>query len=265
MGQWFLRSFLIFALSATPAIANTIVIDENGAEDVNNLREIGLALHNYDDSFRHFPADYSASGTPLLSWRVALLPYLGFTTLFNEFNLTKAWNDPANLPLLQQMPNVYRSPLDAANSTFTRYAGGSGPGTMFDGTNGVTPATVTDGTSNTLFVGETEGSAIPWTEPTDIPIGTSPTIGGNGFSSFIPGAVPFVFVDGSVRFLPDNIDSNTLRGLFIRNDGFGDTSAVLDYVVAVPEPSTWAMMILGFAGVGFMAYRRKSKPALRAA
>jgi hypothetical protein len=31
---------------------------------------------------------------------------------------------------------------------------------------------------------------------------------------------------------------------------------------AVPEPSTWAMMLLGFAGVGFMAYRRKSKPAL---
>jgi hypothetical protein len=29
----------------------------------------------------------------------------------------------------------------------------------------------------------------------------------------------------------------------------------------VPEPSTWAMMILGFAGVGFMAYRRKSNPA----
>jgi hypothetical protein len=34
---------------------------------------------------------------------------------------------------------------------------------------------------------------------------------------------------------------------------------------AVPEPSTWAMMILGFAGVGFMAYRRKSKPAFIAA
>jgi hypothetical protein len=34
---------------------------------------------------------------------------------------------------------------------------------------------------------------------------------------------------------------------------------------AVPEPSTWAMMILGFAGVGFMAYRRKSQPALMAA
>jgi hypothetical protein len=36
-------------------------------------------------------------------------------------------------------------------------------------------------------------------------------------------------------------------------------------VAAVPEPSTWAMMLLGFAGIGFMAYRRKSKPALSAA
>ena len=36
-------------------------------------------------------------------------------------------------------------------------------------------------------------------------------------------------------------------------------------ISAVPEPSTWAMMLLGFAGVGVMAYRRKSKPALMAA
>jgi PEP-CTERM motif len=34
----------------------------------------------------------------------------------------------------------------------------------------------------------------------------------------------------------------------------------IDIPAAVPEPSTWAMMILGFAGVGFMAYRRR-KPA----
>ena len=33
----------------------------------------------------------------------------------------------------------------------------------------------------------------------------------------------------------------------------------------IPEPSTWAMMILGFCGVGFMAYRRKSRPSFRLA
>jgi hypothetical protein len=37
------------------------------------------------------------------------------------------------------------------------------------------------------------------------------------------------------------------------------------FLHAVPEPSTWAMMILGFAGIGFMAYRRKNKMALNAA
>jgi hypothetical protein len=41
-----------------------------------------------------------------------------------------------------------------------------------------------------------------------------------------------------------------------------DPNAVVD---GVPEPSTWAMMILGFAGVGFMAYRRKNKPTFRLA
>ncbi|MBA2402454.1 MAG: PEP-CTERM sorting domain-containing protein [Bradyrhizobium sp.] len=36
-------------------------------------------------------------------------------------------------------------------------------------------------------------------------------------------------------------------------------------ITPIPEPSTWAMMILGFAGVAFIAYRRKSRPAVMAA
>lgn len=50
-------------------------------------------------------------------------------------------------------------------------------------------------------------------------------------------------------------------------DTFGnDRLGVVQLAGAVPEPSTWAMMILGFAGVGFMAYRRKQNgPALRTA
>ena len=48
-------------------------------------------------------------------------------------------------------------------------------------------------------------------------------------------------------------------------EGFSFNYAAAGAVSAVPEPSTWAMMLLGFAGIGFMAYRRKSKPALMAA
>jgi hypothetical protein len=44
-----------------------------------------------------------------------------------------------------------------------------------------------------------------------------------------------------------------------------DRLGVVTLSGAVPEPQTWAMMLIGFAGLGFMAYRRKSKPALMAA
>lgn len=52
-------------------------------------------------------------------------------------------------------------------------------------------------------------------------------------------------------------------------DGNGVTAAdvLVDNIAisAVPEPSTWAMMILGFFGIGFLAYRRKNEVSLRLA
>jgi hypothetical protein len=44
-----------------------------------------------------------------------------------------------------------------------------------------------------------------------------------------------------------------------------DGLSLSETVTAVPEPATWAMMILGFLGVGFMAYRRKGNVSLRLA
>jgi hypothetical protein len=53
---------------------------------------------------------------------------------------------------------------------------------------------------------------------------------------------------------------------FVADGNFTGTMTPITFeVAAVPETSTWAMMLLGFAGVGYMAYRRKSKPALMAA
>lgn len=73
-------------------------------------------------------------------------------------------------------------------------------------------------------------------------------------------------------FLPTAFASETLVSIdfsYIGNtvpgDGEAFLAAITTSVAAVPEPSTWAMMILGFAGVGYMAYRRKNKMALNAA
>ena len=65
----------------------------------------------------------------------------------------------------------------------------------------------------------------------------------------------FVLDQGSHTFLIDYVTDNGTPSVF----NFEAPSATLQ--AAVPEPSTWAMMILGFMGVGFMAYRRKSQGA----
>jgi hypothetical protein len=56
-------------------------------------------------------------------------------------------------------------------------------------------------------------------------------------------------------------------GLGNPNNGYAADVVVDNFSISttVPGPSTWAMMILGFAGIGFMAYRRKAKPVLMVA
>jgi PEP-CTERM motif len=80
---------------------------------------------------------------------------------------------------------------------------------------------------------------------------------GTGNPLAMPGAPPwtFSFTGGSIAA---GADFELQFGSFNTHDN-------LTIHTGVPEPSTWAMMILGFAGIGFMAYRRKSKPALMAA
>jgi hypothetical protein len=59
------------------------------------------------------------------------------------------------------------------------------------------------------------------------------------------------------------IGSDTLKISAINSPAFYYVDDVsVNAVGGVPEPSTWAMLILGFAGIGFMAYRRRNKDAL---
>jgi hypothetical protein len=66
-------------------------------------------------------------------------------------------------------------------------------------------------------------------------------------------------IDASLGLDPDSATAFVTQVTFT---GDGVFTGTMTAITAVPEPSTWAMMLLGFAGVGFMAYRRKSKPAL---
>jgi hypothetical protein len=78
-----------------------------------------------------------------------------------------------------------------------------------------------------------------------------------------PGATPEGAISSGVITLVAPTVPTTLFYESSVHNFFGDLVVVA--APAVPEPATWAMLLLGFAGIGFVAYRRNSKPALLAA
>jgi serine/threonine protein kinase len=193
----------------------------------NNLRQLSLAMHNYANVRRGFPphAIYSRDGKPLLSWRVALLPYLDQAVLFRRFKLDEPWDSPHNQALLKYMPLVYISPEDRpADKPYSTYyqvfVGTVGPvGPVFEPTPDFQPRLgmrMPDGNSGTLLMVES-GPPVPWTKPEDIPYDPAkplPRLGGLYQDGF-----PAAFADSSIKFLTRDLDEETLRALITRNGG----------------------------------------------
>ena len=153
-----------------PIDNSLFVPDPNPLRPNTTLPDLSLALSNYESSFMEFPeqAIRAEDGTPLLSWRVSLLPFLGHQDLYNQFNLDEPWDSPNNIQLLDNMPNIFGHP-DVA-SGLTVYLGLDGDGTFFDsGRSGsVNFGDLVDG-ENTITIVEADASqAVQWTRPVDL-------------------------------------------------------------------------------------------------
>ena len=149
----------------------------------NNLKQIGLAMHNYYAVERPLspPAITDTNGKPLLSWRVAILPYLesrGFTISSSSTSPGTARTTWRCCP---RCPRTYACPSDA------RAGSGQWPDRLpglrrprrpvRDRPDDRGMRDVTDGTSNTLMVIESK-TLVPWTKPDDIPYGPAPPLSG---------------------------------------------------------------------------------------
>ncbi len=193
-------------------------------ESSNNLKQMVLAMHNYTDSMRGVwpAAAIYDKEKPLLSWRVAILPYIDQDALYQQFKLDEPWDSDHNKKLLDKMPRVYMTADQAENAekiktTTTHYRVFHGKMAAFEGTKGLAfPAEFTDGTSNTIAIVEAE-QAVPWTKPEELPFDPKkdpPKLGLKGATMFNA-----AFCDGSVRTLNKDIDKDTLKALITRNGG----------------------------------------------
>ncbi len=188
---------------------------------VNDLKQIGLALHNYHDVNGSFPAAaiVGKGGKPLLSWRVAILPFIEEQELYNQFHLDEPWDSPHNKTLIARIPNAYncpsRTPAAAGTTTYKAFVGG---GALFDPTKTVGIQQVTDGTSNTLAVVEGKTPVI-WTKPEDITFDPKAKPSLLDAGSNHPGGFNALMADGSVRFIKLTINLQTFWALITRAGG----------------------------------------------
>lgn len=187
--------------------------------DADRLRQIGQALRKAHDARQQFPdvAMRDAAGRPLLSWRVAILPFLpGGRELFQRFRVDEAWDSPHNRPLADEMPDVYRTAKSAPGQT--RFLAAVGEKLSFSPQPGKRNAkSFTDGTALTILAVEADAEhAVVWTRPDDLAVDlASPKRGiTDGEANFL-----VLFADGQSRDLKGSIRGDLLRALFTRGGG----------------------------------------------
>ena len=195
----------------------------------NNLKQQLLALHNFHDVYKGFPAAWSTDkdGKPLLSWRVAILPFIEEQALYNEFHLDDPWDSEHNKKLLAKMPRVFRAPNSKAAAGMTTYLGVGGKqgvlGAPVDpkndaAANGIGLQHVIDGTSNTIAIVEaSDALAVEWTKPVEwIPDEKKPLA---GLVGQYPSGFNAALTDGAVRYIAKTVDPQVLLSLFKKDDG----------------------------------------------
>ncbi|WP_422928228.1 DUF1559 domain-containing protein [Singulisphaera sp. PoT] len=194
------------------------------AQCTNNLKQIGLALHNYHSTNDRFPASAIADkeGKPLLSWRVAILPYLDQAALYERFKLDEPWDSPHNAALAKEMPALFACPSRTSQEKgLTNYVGFKSNASFFHPTEGTKIIDFTDGTSNTMAVVETR-EEVPWTKPDDLAFDPEAQLAPGellGASSAHPGGFNVLFADGSVRFIKMSINPQVFKALITKAGG----------------------------------------------
>ncbi|MCE5266441.1 MAG: DUF1559 domain-containing protein [Planctomycetaceae bacterium] len=177
------------------------------AQCARNLDQIGRSLRAYRAEHGHYPTVSAGSnGKPAVSWRVALLPYLGLDELSQKYDFQQSWNSPKNKSVEKARPEVFCCPTtDWAGNTETNYVAMTGSGTAWDENVGPdSPANLRP--DQLILLVEVVHFKVSWTEPRDAtpkdPIAPSTVYPRSGIGSDHAVCMHVLCADGAVRSLP---------------------------------------------------------------
>ena len=236
---------------------------------VNQLKQIGIALHSYHETTGSFPAgcQWEATGQSAYGWAVPLLPYLEEKAVYNQTNRNRLLTDPSNTQARTTSIGLFLCPSDITEPTFLlswedEVTNASGPlfdlptasyfgvygthepdgdepapplpgdGTFID-SRCIRLADLQRGTSNTIIVGERTMARVPgtWLGVDRQGADAACRLVGNArtspncelcdeceFASRHPGGANFLWADGRVSLVSENIDSERYQNMSRRSD-----------------------------------------------
>jgi len=216
----------------------------------NNLKQIGLALHNYHDVCRMFPLGgvFNSEDKPFHGWMTFMTPYVDSSPFYNMVNFNIPWDDPQQMEHFQRgygqvclNPSLARSCGDDGVMR-VHYAGSD---LIFYRNGSARISDLTNGTSQTLCVGDARNHFEPFGYTNNwrsvaLGLNTGPT----GFGCEAREITQMLMADGSVREFSHATDQNVfvaLRGTNAKWDTApGDVSKpVGQYMVSFPLVCLW--------------------------
>ncbi|GAB5402738.1 MAG: DUF1559 domain-containing protein [Aureliella sp.] len=185
----------------------------------NNMKQISLALLNYESTYETFPPAFTVDdrGNKLHSWRTLILPYMEQAALYEQIDLSKPWDDPANAFLADTSLAGYACPSANLPPGKTTYVAIIDPSGIFAGPEPVKLRDVSDGVSNTLLVAEVDNaSAVHWASPEDTdPASYLSALGATAHT----GGATVAMASGSVEFISSAIDPERLENMVTKDGG----------------------------------------------
>lgn len=178
----------------------------------NNLKQIALALSNFQDTYTHLPPAVrkDKSGRPLCSWRFQILPFVQSWMGSPHMEFGEPWDSPANKYWADMAIRVYwwSSEEDSEEKLHTNVVAITGPGTPFEDDRRVRLKEVP---GNTILLVEIAHSGIHWIAPGDLQLDSIPEslvqgLDGDGFL--------VLFADQQIWFLSADVPLEVVKKFF---------------------------------------------------
>ncbi len=198
---------------------------------LNNIRQIVLAMHNYEFVHKTLPPaiELSDQGEPWHSWRLELTSYLDEANLFDRYRKDETWNGPNNVKMNDKLPWAYSCPANKTN-TNTPYKLVTGPRTAFEVGNPLSIAGNHDAPFSVIVLIEDVAHPVPWLKPEDLSVEEAIAILSSTsrencahcietrYQTRLLGNIVGM-LDGTARFIPLGADPEVIRQAIDPHDG----------------------------------------------